>query len=63
MEAVKTIIYYLKITKNVGINYGNTKDSGKMIIKSYSNYNYVGNYSIKKSISDFIFILNGGLIS
>lgn len=41
-KAVKTIMHYLKATKNVEITYENSEGSGNLIIKGYSNSNWAG---------------------
>lgn len=63
IEAMKTIMHYLKATKTVVIIYGNGEGSGNLIIKGYSNSNWVGDYACRKLTSGFIFILNRDSVS
>lgn len=60
-EAVKTILRYLKATKTTGITYGG--EGGDLTIKGYSDSDWAGNHSTRKSTSGFIFMLNGGPVS
>lgn len=53
---------YLKVISTIKITYG-TEKREELIIKIYFNFDWASDYNIKKSISEFIFILNGGLVS
>lgn len=53
---------YLKVTSTIKITYS-TEKREELIIKIYFNFDWASDYNIKKSISKFIFILNGGLVS
>lgn len=59
---MKTILWYLKAMKIVGIIYGGNEKED-LITKGYSNSDWIGDYTIRKSISDFIFILNKDVVS
>lgn len=55
---------YLKTTKLVRITYGRKeREEQNITIKRYSNSNWAGNYATRKSVSGFVFILNGGSVS
>lgn len=54
---------YLKAIKTMRITYGSGEGSGNLIIKSYFDSDWAGNHVTRKSISDFIFILNGSPVS
>lgn len=60
VEAVKTIIRYLKGTRNRGITYGGEE---KPLIKGYSDSDWAGNKASRKSSSGFFFMLNRGPVS
>lgn len=47
----------------VQIIYDNNEDSVNLVIKGYSNSNQTSDQTTRKSISDFIFKLNDGLVS
>lgn len=56
-KVVKIVFYYLKITRDIGIN--NRGDQRRdLIITTYSNFNWAGNHVIRKSLSGFILMLN-----
>ena len=59
-EAVKTILQYLKGSNKRGITYGG---QSKLLVKGYSNSDWVGDKESRKSTSGFIFMLNGGPVS
>ena len=59
---MKTIFQYLKATKDIGIIYGGEQE-GDLIIKRYFKSDLAGDYTIRKSISGYIFILNGRPVS
>lgn len=55
---------YLKAIKSVGIIYGKEEGGGgNLTIKEYSNSEWAGNYTTKKSTSGFLFMLNKGSFS
>lgn len=58
-EAVKTILKYLKGTKDRGIVYG----QGTLTIEGYSDSDWAGDKGSRKSTSGYIFMLNGGPVS
>lgn len=58
-EAVKTILKYLKGTKDRGIVYG----QGTLTIEGYSDSDWAGDKDSRKSTSGYIFMLNGGPVS
>lgn len=61
IEAIKTILWYLKGSIDCGIIYGG---QGKTFsIKGYSDSDWAGDKESHRSMSGFIFILNGGPIS
>lgn len=49
---------YLKTTKILSIKYSKN-ERGDLIIKGYSNSDWTSDYATKKSILEFIFMLNG----
>lgn len=59
-EAVKTILRYIKESKQRGITYGGQE---KLLVKGYLDSDWAGNVESRKSISRFIFMLNGGPVS
>ena len=59
-EAVKTILHYLKESREYGITY---KGEESVILEGYSDSDWAGDKDNRKSTSGFIFILNGGPIS
>lgn len=62
IEVIKTIIPYLKATKMLGIIYSR-EEEGDLIIKSYFDSDWMGDNVTKKSISRFVFMLNGERVS
>lgn len=60
IEAVKTILRYLKSSRERGITYGG---QDKLLVEGYSDANWAGDKNSRKSTSGFIFMLNGGPIS
>lgn len=60
MEAVKTILQYLKGSKDRGITYGG---QDKLLIEGYLDSDWAGDTESRRSTSGFIFILNGGPVS
>lgn len=56
IEAVKTILKYLKGSKDQGIVY----KGGTLDIEGYSDSDWAGDKKSKKSTSGYIFMLNGG---
>lgn len=64
MEAIKIIMRYLKATRSVDISYGRKERRGKnFTIKEYSNSDWAGDHATKKLTFDFVFMLNGDLVS
>lgn len=61
-EAIITILQYLIMTKDMEIIYGEEQERD-LIIKSYFDSDWAGDYSTRKSISRYIFILNGEPVS
>ena len=61
-KAVKIIFRYLKDTDKRGITYGEGQNDN-LLIKKYSDSDWVGEKDSRKSTSRFIFMLNGGPIS
>ncbi len=61
IKIIKTIMQYLKATCTLSIIYG--RDGEDLIIKSFSNSHWTGNYPSRKSTSRFIFMLNGSPVS
>ena len=59
-KAVKTILKYLKGSKQRGITYGGKKE---LKIQGYSNSDWAGDKKSRKSTSKYIFMLNGGPVS
>ena len=59
-EAVKTILRYLKGSKDQGITYGG---QSKPKLEGYSDSDWAGDKEGRKPTSGFIFILNGGPVS
>lgn len=59
-EAVKTILRYMKGSRQQGITYGG---QDKLLVEGYSNSNWAGDKKSQKSTFGFIFILNGGPVS
>ena len=63
-EAVKRILKYLKGTKERGIVYGGGgADIDNLTIEGYSDSDWAGDKSSRRSTSGFIFMLNGGPVS
>lgn len=58
-EAVKTILKYLKGSKDRGIVYG----GGTLAIERYSEYDLAGDKESRKPTSGYIFMLNGEPVS
>lgn len=54
---------YLKVTKTVGIAYRNNESSSNLIIKGHFDFKWAGDQATTKSISNFIFMLDGGPIN
>lgn len=61
-KVVKTILRYVKATKTIGIVYDDNRKED-LIIRDYFDSDQTKDYATKKSISGFIFILNGGPVS
>lgn len=59
IEAVKTILKYVKGTKDRGIVYG----QGTLTIEGYSDSDWAGDKDSRKSTSGYIFMLNGGPVN
>lgn len=57
--AVKTILKYLKIFKNLVLTYG----GGALIVKDFTNYKFQSDVNNKKSISSFMFTCNRGVVN
>ena len=55
---VKTILKYLKNTKGQWLVYGETDQK----LVKFTDFNFQSNYDDSKSVSDYIFTLNGGAI-
>lgn len=60
IEVVKTILQYLKGSRKWEILYGGQEE---LLVKGYSDSDWVSNKKSRKSTSDFIFMLNKGLVS
>ncbi|KAL0420457.1 UNVERIFIED_CONTAM: Retrovirus-related Pol polyprotein from transposon TNT 1-94 [Sesamum latifolium] len=59
LSAVKTILKYLKRTKDMFLIY----DSGELILEGYSDANFQSDDDDAKSQSNFVFKLNGGVVA
>ena len=59
-EAVKTILRYLKGSRDRGITFGGEKE---LCIEGYSDSDWAGDKESRKSTSGYIFMLNGGPVS
>lgn len=59
-EAVKTILRYLKGSRERGITFGG---QDKLLVEEYSDSDWAGDKDSRKSTSGFIFMLNGGPVS
>lgn len=59
-EAVKTILRYLKGSRERGITYGGQEE---LLVEGYSDSDWAGDKESRKSTSGFIFMLNGGPVS
>lgn len=59
-EAVKTILRYLKGSRECGITYGGQSE---LLVEGYSDSDWAGDKESRKSTSGFIFMLNGGPVS
>ncbi|KAL0411132.1 UNVERIFIED_CONTAM: hypothetical protein Slati_3702900 [Sesamum latifolium] len=57
--AVKSIIKYLKMTKDMFLIY----DGGELILEGYSDARFQSDDNDVKSQSDFVFKLNGGVVA
>lgn len=62
MEAVKTILRYLKGSRDRGITYGGL-DQEQLLVEGYSDSDWAGDKESRRSTSGFIFMLNGGPVS
>lgn len=62
MEAVKTILRYLKGSRDRGITYGGL-DQEDLLVEGYSDSDWAGDKESRRSTSGFIFMLNGGPVS
>ena len=60
IEAVKTILRYMKGSKQRGITYGGQE---KLLVEGYSDSDWAEDLESRKSTSGFIFMLNGGPVS
>ncbi|KAL0401863.1 UNVERIFIED_CONTAM: Retrovirus-related Pol polyprotein from transposon TNT 1-94 [Sesamum latifolium] len=58
-SAVKTILKYLKWTKDIFLIYGD----GELILEGYSDASFQSDDDDAKSQSDFVFKLNGGVVA
>ncbi|KAL0434341.1 UNVERIFIED_CONTAM: Retrovirus-related Pol polyprotein from transposon TNT 1-94 [Sesamum latifolium] len=58
-SAVKTILKYLKRTKDMYLIY----DGGELILEGYSDASFLSDDDNAKSQSDFVFKLNGGVVA
>ncbi|KAK4397546.1 Retrovirus-related Pol polyprotein from transposon TNT 1-94 [Sesamum angolense] len=58
-SAVKTILKYLRRTKDLFLIYG----SGELILEGYNDTSFQLDDDNAKSQSDFIFMLNGGVVA
>ncbi|MCO5604023.1 hypothetical protein L7F22_058180 [Adiantum nelumboides] len=58
-EALKSILRYLKATKDMRICYG----SRELDVKGYTDSNYAGDLDNKGSMSGYVFILADGAVS
>ncbi len=59
-EAVKTILCYLKSSRDRGITYGG---QDKLLVEGYSDSDWAKDKDNRKSTSGFIFMLKGGPVS
>lgn len=59
-EAVKTILRYMKGSRQQGITYS---DQEKLLIEGYFNSDWTGDLEARKSTSGFSFMLNDGPVS
>ncbi len=57
---MKTILRYLKGSRERGITYGGQEE---LLVEGYSDSDWAGDKESRKSTSDFIFMLNGGPVS
>lgn len=60
MEAMKTILRYLKGSRDRGITYGG---QDQLLMEGYSDSDWAGDKESRRSKSGFIFMLNGGPVS
>ncbi|KAL0448780.1 UNVERIFIED_CONTAM: Secreted RxLR effector protein, partial [Sesamum latifolium] len=58
-SAVKTILKYLKRTKDIFLTY----DGGELILEGYSDASFQSDDDDAKSQSHFVFKLNGGVVT
>lgn len=61
-KTVKIILKYLKDSREQRITYSRT-DKEALKIQDYSDFNWANNKESQQSTSNYIFILNGGLVS
>lgn len=61
LETVKAVMQYLKATYTLGITY--RTDRGDLIIKWFSDFDWVRDHISRKSTSEFIFMPNRGSVS
>ncbi len=59
---MKTILQYPKATRDTGITYRG-EQRRDLTIKRYSNSDWASDHTTRKSMSGYIFMLNGGLVS
>ena len=58
--AVRTILKYLRRTKDMFLVYGGDKE---LVVKGYTDASFVTDPDDSKSQSGYVFILNGGAVS
>jgi hypothetical protein len=61
-HAAKAVVRYLASTPDYGINYGNNT-SGELNLVGFSDADYAGDLSTRRSTTGYAFMLNGGIIS
>lgn len=55
---------YLKVIKSIEIIYGREKEGEKnLAIKKYSDFDWIGNHTTRKSTFGFVFMLNRDSVS
>lgn len=59
-EAIKTILWYLKGSRNRDITY---EKQNKLLLKEYFDFNWAGDKKSQKSTSSYIFMFNGGPVN